>query len=70
MQREKGKKQISETRKLTAVPRHYDRLQLPDFEGRGVDVNRAGSADGFCFDECAVTVRFSLFHWLRGLFGR
>ena len=38
--------------------------------GRGQAVIRAASADGFCFDECAVTVRFSFFHWLRGLFGR
>ena len=38
--------------------------------GRGEAVIRASSADGFSFDECPVSVRFSLFHWLRALFGR
>ena len=30
---------------------------------------RAEAADGFCADSCALTVRFSLAHWLRLLFG-
>ena len=38
--------------------------------GRGQTVIRAASADGFSFDDCSVTVRFSFIHWLRALFGR
>ena len=51
-------------------------VALVDAQGRvtalapGSAEIRAEAADGFCADSCAVTVRFSLAHWLRSLFGK